>query len=112
MNHQAFVQTKQAISLMHGVLHVTKPVFGISRDVQYFNRRTFCFVCDQNFSKSGSERLNSFEAKVSAAERLSRGLRPVEKENDVSSNLCQKCKREIWKMWYLTDIAGKLRENQ
>ena len=92
--------------------------FGRSRDVQYFIRNTrtsvddFCLVCDQNFPKSDHERLNSFEAKVSATERLSRRLKPVEKENGVSSYLCQKCNREIWKMWYLTDIAGKLRENQ
>ena len=61
--------------------------------------------------KSGSERLNSFEAKLSAAERLSSRLIPVEKENVISSYLCQKFKREMGKMWYLTNIAGKLREN-
>ena len=52
----------------------------------------FYFVCNKNCPKSGSGRLNSFEAKVSVAERLSRRLSPMEKENGVSSYLSQKCK--------------------
>ena len=70
----------------------------------------FCRVCNVDLRLSGQGKFNLFEGETSKKQNVSARLSsvlgiPVEKEQDASSRLCFKCKREMEKLETLSELC-------